>query len=250
MPSIMNYSSEWLQLPVRVFLFLVAMGSTCLQASEQSQPKPRCVVVEVYVSDGVSSEQARAAAERVAKSRSGILVAVRSVDDSTKNQERLAKIAQHYRFDEHATPVIYACNRVIRSGKDTNDFQKQLESALDIVVYTRSGCQRCEKAKTYLSSIAKRYPGLRTVYREILRDPVAARSLTELVRKHGKAASSTPVFHFCEQVIIGFDRPESTGARLQQTLNHWTVACPKSADKSKASAPANASQGVTANVPF
>lgn len=196
------------------------------EARAAAQLEQKCVVIEVYVSEGETSQQAVAAAKQVAKSRAGIRLAVRSVDESPKAQERLAKIANHYRFDARKTPVIYACNRVIRDGSDTNDFQRKIESALEIVVYTRQGCQRCEQAKAYLPLIEQRYPGMRIVYREILGDSVAASQLSDLVRRHGKAASSTPVLHVCDDLIIGFDRPETTGVRLQQKLDRWMADCP------------------------
>ena len=188
----------------------------------------RCVIVEIYVSDSTPrSEIALAAARQVAESRAGMVLTVRSVDDAenASNALRLEKIAAHYRIAAR-TPLIYACNRVISSGVDAADFQRQLTDALTIEVFTRRGCQRCVRAKAYMPSLTAEFPGMEVVYRELVGNAQHQQMLNRLVQKHGVAAASTPVTHICNSIVVGFDRPETTGARWRQKLQRWTIACP------------------------
>jgi len=46
-----------------------------------------------------------------------------------------------------------------------------------------------------------------------------------LVDRHRTAAASVPVFHLCDRLIVGFDRPEAMGPRLAGILESWTRPC-------------------------
>ncbi len=211
---------------------LLAVGLACQPARVNAQgsglpDQARCVVIELFVTDGQpESEQARLAAAQIAESRAGIRLVTRPVNESEKARDRLSRIAEYYKFDKTSTPVIYGCDRVIRSGTDAEDFQRQLRNNLKIEVFTRVGCSRCAAAKRYLPGLARQFPGFEIVYRDITNDSAAMSDLNQLVRQYRKAATSTPVFHFCNQMIIGFDRAESTGARIEQVLDRWCKACP------------------------
>jgi hypothetical protein len=213
-------------------LFLIAIAAVWQTASVAAQgPVPvgtvQCVVIEVFVSnDQAESEQAWAAAMQVAESRTGIRVVKRPVDENDKARERLAMIAKYYKFDTSSTPVIYGCGRVIQSGTGEQDFERQLRTNLKIEVFTRVGCSRCDAAKRFLPGLSQKYPGFEIVYRDISTDAVALGELNQLVRRFNKAATSTPVFHFCNEMIIGFDRAETSGARLEKVLDRWSTACP------------------------
>ncbi len=186
----------------------------------------QCIIVELFFSDGQeASEMALAGASRLSESRSGIRLVRRPVDRSEKAKDRLRRIAAHFRFEETSTPVIYCCNRVIRTGASADDFERQLRSALQIEVFTRIGCRRCDRAREWLPSLLQRYPGVEVVYREISNDAIALQDLNNLVRVHGRAATSTPVFHICNDLIVGFDRPQTTGARVEQALSRWATSC-------------------------
>ena len=193
----------------------------------------KCVLVELYISENEASNQAKQAAIKVAKSRKGVRLIFRSVTKSKTSKERLRKIARHFRFDEKTTPVIYCCNQAIWVGNSVQDYQLQLEAALRMEIFIRHGCVKCAKAKKYLPQLSKKYPAIEVVYREITTDVIARGDLSDLVRKHRKAAASTPVFHFCNQLLVGFDRDSTTGPRIEKALGRWFGKC-KSKKKSAA----------------
>jgi hypothetical protein len=45
------------------------------------------------------------------------------------------------------------------------------------------------------------------------------------VRRHRTPAASVPVFHFCDRLVVGFDRPESMAPRFARILEPWTRPC-------------------------
>jgi glutaredoxin len=215
----------WLFLAGSAALLCVC-GTATGQVAETPASAEQCIIVELYVADDQpASDLALAGARQLAETRSGIRLVTRNIS-SDKGRERLAQIASYFRFNETSTPVIYCCNQVIRFGKSAEDFRNQLAAALRIQVFTRVGCSRCQQAKEWLPSLMRKYPGLELVYREITGDPSARDDLQQLVRKYGMAATSTPVFHFCDQMVVGFDRVESTGVRIESGLSRWATRCP------------------------
>ncbi len=243
-------------------LRIIVLGSAGIGLAQQlpaqdaeSVSPSRCIIVELYLSDEQAESQAALeAAKKVASARPGILLVTRSVTGDPAAQERLKRISDYYHFSEAKTPLIYVCNRAIRGCSTANDFELQLRDALRIEIFTRVGCQHCTAAKAYLPTLLKKYPGLEVTYRDIGNDAAAMNDLNELVRKHQKAATSTPVFHLCNQLLAGFDRAETTGARLEKILQLWTTdaspanPCDEPAKNSEPSP--DAVREVTATVPF
>lgn len=220
-------------------------------AANQEPPSLRCVVIEVYAARAnPKSDVAVQAVQKLAESREGVRLAVRWVDESEDAKRRLSRIAKHFRFDGNSVPVIYTCNRVIRNGHDVHDYYRQLSGALTMEVFTRHGCRRCETVKSHMPAMMQRYPGIQVVYHEITSSRYNQQQLNDLVRRHHKAASSTPVFHFCNDLLIGFDRPETTGVRIQQTLDRWMTKCPQPSPKPSVQRSQSSAREVAAHDPF
>jgi hypothetical protein len=200
--------------------------------SAQAQEAPtasadaKCIMIELYVSDDqTESELALAAAQHVAESRPGLKVVTRSITGNEDAQQRLRRIADYFHFEATQTPVIYCCNRAIWQADSEDDFETQLRSALQLVVFTRPGCPRCDQVKKYLPSLQQRFPGVEVIYRDLGTDAEAQLTLGELVRKH-QAAVSFPITHVCDQLVVGFEHPNTTGVRIQQALDRWSTKCP------------------------
>lgn len=97
---------------------------------------------------------------------------------------------------------------------------------LRMTVYVRDGCQRCASGKQFLTELKKTYPAMEFAYRS-LESPGVPNELDRLTRRYKTAAASVPVFHLCNQLVVGFDRDTTTGRRLDQILRTWTLECPK-----------------------
>lgn len=195
--------------------------------SDSNADPIRSVIIEVYVTEGDSkSNEAIEAAREIAKSRKGIRLAIRKVGVTKGAKERLEKIADFFNFEPDQTPVIYCCNQVIMQAKDAESFKQQVETALQLEVFVRKGCPHCDAAKRFLPKVQEQYPGFKIVLRDILESAETRNDLNDLVRKHRASAVSTPVFHFCNSLIVGFDRESTTGARIHEKLDRWTMAAP------------------------
>lgn len=212
-------------------LFIAHQGITLgtVTASESD----RCVLLEVYYRDGENDhQQAVAAAQEIREARGGITIVLREVGANKKNQQRLDAILKHYRVEPQTTPVIYGCNRLIHRTSATSTWHSQLLRMLEVEVFVRSGCSRCAAAKEWLPAFMRQYPGVKVTYRDLTTDSSNVSKLNQLVARHRTTAASVPVFHLCDSLFVGFDRMETTGERLDNTLKHWTHVCPDSARNS------------------
>lgn len=186
----------------------------------------RQIVLELYVRD-TDSPAVAVALQQFAEQRTGILVAVRRVDEDERNQARLDAIAKYYRMppSEPATPLVYGLNQAVRGDASEEEFVDRLQSLCRMEVFVRAGCSRCAEAHAFLDTFGRRYPGLEIVYREVNRDASALSDMNRLVAKHAARAVSVPVFHVCDRLLVGFAGSETTGRRLDEVLQRWTTPC-------------------------
>jgi glutaredoxin len=195
-------------------------------AQAADETAPRCVLLEVYLEAGQpESERVLAAVREFEKQRDGLTVVVRNVTDNTKNQTRLKNIQTHFKIQQASLPLIYGCNRAIYTPQDLADVPKQLAQMLRLDVFVRAGCQRCAEAKRILPGIMRAYPAITLRLRDIEVDVNARNELNAIVQKQRAGAVSVPVVYGCEQLIIGFDRLETTGQRIEELFKRWTVPC-------------------------
>lgn len=209
-------------------LLSVLLFATLLASTVQGTAAADCreIVIEIYVrSEQPQTAEAIKVAEQFLKQRNGVVLVVRQVTSNPKNAKRLEAINLKYRLPADATPVAYGCNQVVAGYQSQTQFEAGLAKLLRLEVYVRAGCSRCANAHAMLDTFQRRYPGLAIEYREVSQDPQAVSEMNRLVAKHHAAAVSVPVFHLCDQLIVGFVNAEITSARLDQTLAYWTIPC-------------------------
>lgn len=193
----------------------------------QSDSSPiRCVLIEFYYdSTQTDHMDALREIEQHLETKSGIELVARDLKLPNKNQERLQKLATHFKFAATRTPVLYTCNRIIHPLETETQWKEVLEDAFALDIYTRIGCPRCVAAKKFMEQIAQRYPAFNIRYRELTNDVHARNDLDQLVERFQRTATSTPVFHFIDSLIIGFDQESTSGPRIEAVLKKWTVEC-------------------------
>lgn len=189
-------------------------------------PSPiRHVFLEIYVRSGEpESDAVCQVVSRILERRRGVFLRVQDLNGprGAELQRRLDQIARYYAIESSRWPIIYGCNSVITEKNDASRLASRLEELLRIDVYAREGCPHCRDAKAYLQRLPGMYPGFEIRIRDIGQDAQARQELSRLVQKHRQAAASVPVFHLCNQLIVGFDSPDTTGKRIEAVLNHWT----------------------------
>lgn len=180
----------------------------------------RCVVVEAFVRTADAGDaELLAAVEQFSTARGGVVVVARFVDTVAEDRDAFRALATA------DVPAVRACGTLIHGAVAPEAVVARLRSALQVEVYVRQGCGRCAAAKAWLPSLQAAYPGIEIVTCDIAGDQGGRESLAELVRRHRTAAASVPVFHLCDRLVVGFDRPETSGPRLEQVLAAWTRAC-------------------------
>tara|TARA_R110002020_G_scaffold27170_27_gene87555 strand:- start:114 stop:1235 length:1122 start_codon:yes stop_codon:yes gene_type:complete len=86
--------------------------------------------------------------------------------------------------------------------------------AAEIVVYVRSGCPHCERAKQFLGGVQEARPGLEVRYRPVDTDSSAARELEDIFLAAGAWPPGVPTFVVGNQILVGYDDDQHTGQRL------------------------------------
>ena len=186
----------------------------------------RCVVVDVFAAAAdPTAEPLVRALEAHAEERTGFVVVRRFVDVDEEDRAAVAAVAARHGFDPTKLPVLQACGTALAEAQNPAAAVQWLEAALRVEVFTRRGCQRCATGKKWLPELEARYPGLRPVVLDVTVDAEARHRLAELVRRHRTAAASVPVFHLCDRLVVGFDRPETMQPRFDRLLEPWTRPC-------------------------
>lgn len=210
------------------WLLWLIPGTVSAQPREEHEPPPkvRCVPVEIYVRGGEERGVASAQSLRERLSdRRGTVISILDIDEP-ENLGRFQQICRAFRVQQEKLPLVYVCRQIVSDCGNPDNFCANVEATMRMTVFVREGCSRCASAKEFLPSLQPRFPGIQIKYREIISSQSAREELDRLTRLHRKAATSIPVFHFCNQLVVGFDRESTTGKRIEQILNTWTVDCP------------------------
>lgn len=191
---------------------------------------PRCAVIEFYPQENdARSAQMEDVARRFVEAesrRAHVSLRVLRVTESPRAAERFRQIQQFFRVPQATPPALYGCQYLIHDVQDLNLLQLQLEAMLTVNVFVRPGCQHCDAAKAFLARIQPRFPCFRFSVYDVTRDENGLKYLQQLIEKHRTPAVSYPVFHYCNEISVGFVNEQAQGQRILDTLNTWTVPCP------------------------
>lgn len=184
----------------------------------------RCVMLGLFVrSDSAESDIISQVGE-FADGRQGVVLRRYNLDEPGPHVERFEKIKQYFGIEDAPVPAVYGCNYLLLNLKSGRQLDDRLKSLLDVHVYVRAGCPKCAAAKEFVARIKPRYPAFTFTYHEIVGSPTARRQVDELGRRYGKRAVSVPVFHFCNQLVVGWNG-ESTRRQVDSKLDYWTTSC-------------------------
>lgn len=221
----------WLS-AIAVMLLTVTLNPA-VQA-EDERVNTRSIPVEVYV----DSEQAAtlAVAESLRgrlEKRSGIIVTEFDLREA-QHRNRFNQICRAFRVEQPDLPLIYTCQQIAPYTSKPGSFNAAIDSMCRMTVFVRQGCVRCDNAKQFLPTLRRKYPGLEVRIRDLVTERAAVDRLNRLTKHYRTSAASVPVFHFCNQLVVGYDSDATTGKRLDRILEKWTVETPPD-DKRKVS---------------
>lgn len=227
-------------------------GLLCLLWAVAGRPaEPRCLVIDVYASaTDAAADRLVSRLQAFAGRHGGLQVVRRFVDTSPEDRAALQAAAARAGFASDDLPAVVAGGTAIPAAHDPDAVVGRIEQACRIDVYTRPGCARCVQAQVWLPSLVADYPGLRPVIRDLATDAGARTALAELVRRHRTAAASVPVFHLCDRVVVGFDRPEAMRPRMDRILSPWTRPCREPVGAEPATVTAGDDEDTLIDVPW
>lgn len=221
---------------------LILCGTDVLPCSAQDaeNAEARCAVLELFIqNDCKDCPVVVSKLKDFAETRGRAQLHIYNIDEPGKHVDRYRKILKYFKINNAEAPVAYGCNSLLLKLKPDESTDRKLESLLTVNVYVRSGCSRCAAAKVFLAGLKQRYPKFKFVLHDLVSDANAVDKVQELSSRYGKQAVSVPVFHFCNQLMIGWNSEQSTGQALEKKLKYWTTACPqpekKEADQSSTS---------------
>lgn len=85
-------------------------------------------------------------------------------------------------------------------------------------VYVRPGCPHCTAAKEYLPSLARQFPQLQVVYRDVSHDSNARDELIALFRERQQWPPSVPTFVVEDSLLSGFEDADTSGPKLAELI--------------------------------
>lgn len=207
-----------------ILFFILGNAIPCLAQGS----KERCAVMELFIkNDCESCPVVAKKLKNFATKQGRAQLHIYNLDESGKHVDRYQQILKYFQIQNAKTPVAYGCNTLLLNLKPDASTDRKLESMLTVDVYVRSGCSRCAAAKVFLKGLEQRYPKFKFRLHDLVRSNEAINKVQELSQRYGKQAVSVPVFHFCNQLMIGWSGEESTGQRLEEKLQYWTTSCPE-----------------------
>ncbi len=219
----MRYVVRWSPAPIAFAAGLIV----ALSGSLYAQQPTRCFSLEFFYDSAVDdASDLRTAFEEFAERRSGLKIFFRDVKDHEENGKRVAEIAKYFGMPELKLPAVYGLKNVLADLQSAAQMRSRLEEILTVTAYVREGCPHCRAVKAFLDKTAPRYPGITVVYKDVVNHSKYHDEMMSVTRRYRQQAASLPVVHFCNGLNVGFDREATTGQRMLQTLDYWSVDCP------------------------
>lgn len=79
-------------------------------------------------------------------------------------------------------------------------------------------CPHCKEAKPFIESLSEKYEWLSLHSYDLVGDRGNQKRYLLMAEQLGQQANSVPAFIYCGQMMVGFDRAETTGQQLEKNL--------------------------------
>lgn len=206
-------------------LLLTVAGWSRVAAAAGATPE-NCIRIELFIRTGAErSTAALKYLQALERSWPGLSLEISDVTKDAQALRRARQLLKAHDISKPGLPIIHACGQLQVGFGDAKTTGKQIERWLTVEVFVREGCANCARGRTFLNRIRQRYPGFRIVYRDIIRERGARDELQALIRRHRVTAASTPVFHLCGCLIVGYLEDRTTGRQIERLMQQSCVRC-------------------------
>lgn len=79
-------------------------------------------------------------------------------------------------------------------------------------------CPHCIEAKPFINNLSKTYPWLTVHSYDLIGNKTNQKLYVQMAEQVNQSANSIPAFIFCNQMIVGYDKAESSGKELEEKL--------------------------------
>ncbi|MEM0475503.1 MAG: hypothetical protein QW343_01790 [Candidatus Norongarragalinales archaeon] len=114
------------------------------------------------------------------------------------------------------------------AAQQTASFQRAQNASSEIIVhfFFLPTCPHCNEQKPFNAQLQAEYPEAKWVYHDVS-NPEEAALLAKMAEQHGLDTSKlgVPATFFKSKVIVGFDKPETTGVKLREALEDCIAEC-------------------------
>ncbi|WP_051906324.1 glutaredoxin family protein [Methylomarinum vadi] len=90
--------------------------------------------------------------------------------------------------------------------------------AVDLYYFWSRYCPHCREAKPFIESLPKKYAWLNVHSYDLVGNRANQQRYLTMAEQLGQQAKSVPAFIYCGQMMVGFDRADSTGQQLEKKL--------------------------------
>ncbi|RLA23838.1 MAG: hypothetical protein DRQ62_05745 [Gammaproteobacteria bacterium] len=133
-------------------------------------------------------------------------------------------------------PVIYLILLLLLSNlffsahaKTANMTGPQASNDVSLSFFWSQYCPHCKDAKPFINKLIKMYPWLTLHSYDLVDNRANQKRYLLMAKQLQQPANSVPAFIFCNQMMVGYDRAETTGKELEEKL----LACHQQKDQPK-----------------
>lgn len=92
------------------------------------------------------------------------------------------------------------------------------DQAVDLYYFWSRYCPHCREAKPFIENLTKKYAWLHLHSYDLVGNRANQQRYQTMAEQLGQSAKSVPAFIYCGQMMVGYDRPETTGQQLEKNL--------------------------------
>ena len=102
--------------------------------------------------------------------------------------------------------------------KADNSQPVHTENEVTLYYFWSRYCQHCKVSKPYINKLAKTYPWLTLHSYDLIDNRANQERYVQMAKQLQQSANSVPAFIFCGQMMVGYDRNETTGKEIEEKL--------------------------------
>jgi glutaredoxin len=99
-----------------------------------------------------------------------------------------------------------------------DDTGLSVDSCNKLEIYSKKGCPHCAKAYLFLDELKEQYSQLEIIAHDINENDLVLEQFIRLNEQHEIERPGVPLIQVCEQVMVGFDNAQTSGATIKQWL--------------------------------